>query len=625
MALAALEKPRHNPFRPDGWAGDVFDFLASLKLAVVLLVVLGVVCIAGTITESSYTARLAQRLVYRAGWFDLLLAGIFINVLFATLNRFPWRISQSGFLITHLGVLTLLVGSLIAHRFGVEGNLMLSEGQSGDRISLDRFHISFQEVGENARYKFETVEVEWGHPEKSEQHYPIKELGLNVIADNFYPHSEWVEEWEEGGPVENPAVHFAIDSTFAGRMAEGWLAPLFPGQNDVDLVAANVTSRLIGDAAALQEELQSSPSPREDSSKGWLEIQFGGGLEPQEIDVLQAMVTKVPIAGTEYSVFVTEQFDYAYVNSENRLADDPTKKPNPAILYEIYRGEEKIADRLFKFSLIPEFDSMHGKAEDLPFKIAYRRSLGGVRSGQAEFAILMGPGDDLHWKVTTGGGEVGSGSLEVGRPVPMTMMTAGMSLVVDRYLHTAQRRQNLVEMPIEKGDFRNKAAHLRVVDSDGNEKAFWQEAYSQQEIELGGKRFLVAYGPEQVPLGFSIQLKDFRLLTYPGSAGRPMSYESDVHVVARSGNGTMTRDVTIKMNEPMDHGGFRVFQSSYINEPRGDPQISVFSIAHNPGIWVIYIGSIVLCVGIALMFWAKPFFLNLELKRMMKAQKGAAA
>jgi hypothetical protein len=335
------------------------------------------------------------------------------------------------------------------------------------------------------------------------------------------------------------------------------------------------------------------------------------------VDVAEAMERKVPVEGTDYLIFVTSQYDYAYVDQNNELAENPARKPNPAVLYEIHRGDTKVADRLFEFALMPEFGSMHGIREEVPFEVTYQRQIEGQADRGAEIAILIGPGEGLSWKVTSSDGSVSGGPLEVDDRIPLESMQ-NMSLVVDRYLRNAQRHEKIVAMPIERGDFRNKAAHLRVSDSSGNETEFWQEAYDRQEIELGDRRFLVGYEPKEVPLGFSIQLKDFRLITYPGSAGRPMSYESDVRVVDRSGNETTTRDVTIAMNQPMDHGGYRVFQSSYHDFPKGDPRISVFSIARDPGISVLYFGSIVMCVGIAIMFWGKQFLSDLELKSALK-------
>ena len=70
-------------------------------------------------------------------------------------------------------------------------------------------------------------------------------------------------------------------------------------------------------------------------------------------------------------------------------------------------------------------------------------------------------------------------------------------------------------------------------------------------------------------------------------------------------NGT-TIERTIKMNQPLDYGGFRIFQSSYIQDPSLG-EASVFTVAKNPGITLIYMGSVILFIGVALLFYIKPF------------------
>lgn len=605
-------KPRGNPFRPNGVMGKVFDFLASLRLAVCLLTVMGLVCIAGTIAESNYTARLAQRLVYRTFWFDLLILAIFINVLFATLSRFPWRITQLGFLVTHLGVLTTLVGALISHRYGVEGQMMVSEGQTRDRIQLNTSFIGIQKEGDQVRHRFDAVEVEWGKPSpENPQVYEIPALGLKAIVTGFFPDSEWKEIWKDGGPMENPAIHFAIDNTTMGRMAEGWLAPKIPSNRSMNLGPATILAKWVPNEAALRAELAATPQSST-AELGILEIKLKGSSVTQRIDVAKAKMTPVPIEGTRYSIQVTDQMESGVINDSGVLANDPTQPPNPVVIYDVYQGDARILTRQIEYALFPDFDMMHNQEVESPFEATYRHEGSGPASG-AEFVLLLGPEKNLTWKVTTSTGQVTSGPITLGQPVPMPMMTAGMNLLIDEYFSHAWREEQLVERPIKKGEFGSRAARMELVSSTGEKQQVWAQMFEDNEVTLDGQKYHIVYQNDELPLGFSIQLKDFRLLHYPGGEIRPMSYESDVKVTSLSGNESLIRDnITIMMNEPLDHGGYRIFQSSYIDQPPGDPRISIFSIAYDPGITIIYAGSIILCLGIAIMFYGKPYLRKLE-------------
>lgn len=111
-----------------------FAFLASLKLAVILLVLLLVGLSAGTIVESRAGVEVAGRLVYYSWWF-LLLQGVFaINVALSIADHFPWGKKRIGFVMLHASLLLIFAGSVVTYFFKTEGSLFLWEGDSGYQI-----------------------------------------------------------------------------------------------------------------------------------------------------------------------------------------------------------------------------------------------------------------------------------------------------------------------------------------------------------------------------------------------------------------------------------------------------------------------------------------------------------
>ena len=87
-----LPMARSNPSEQLGWQRNpVFEFFASLKLAVVLLGVLIVAAIAGTIWESSFDAKVARAYVYGAPWFNFWLCLLAVNLAASALSRWPWN------------------------------------------------------------------------------------------------------------------------------------------------------------------------------------------------------------------------------------------------------------------------------------------------------------------------------------------------------------------------------------------------------------------------------------------------------------------------------------------------------------------------------------------------------
>lgn len=109
----------------------LYEGLASLILAVVLLLLLAAVLAWATFLERDYGTEAVHFAVYDSWWLAALLGLLGINVLCAALIRFPWRRYQTGFLITHAGILVLLVGCIYSAASGIDAQLPLFEGGIG--------------------------------------------------------------------------------------------------------------------------------------------------------------------------------------------------------------------------------------------------------------------------------------------------------------------------------------------------------------------------------------------------------------------------------------------------------------------------------------------------------------
>src|ERR1700754_2016725 len=131
-----------------GWQrNSIFKFFASLKLAVVLLAVIIIAAIAGTLYESSFDAKVARAYVYGAPWFNLWLVLLGANLTCSALSRWPWRKHHVAFLITHLGIITLLIGSLIGRIWGIEGTITLFKGEPPtNRLLVDERQLRVHDV-----------------------------------------------------------------------------------------------------------------------------------------------------------------------------------------------------------------------------------------------------------------------------------------------------------------------------------------------------------------------------------------------------------------------------------------------------------------------------------------------
>src|SRR5712671_5806633 len=137
-----------NSSRQPAWQRNaIFEFFASLKLAVVLLTMLIVAAIAGTLYESTFDAKVARAYVYGAPWFNAWLLFLAANLTVSALSRWPWKKHHVAFLVTHLGIITLLAGSLIGRVLGIEGTITLFKGEPPtNRLLVDQHQLRVRDT-----------------------------------------------------------------------------------------------------------------------------------------------------------------------------------------------------------------------------------------------------------------------------------------------------------------------------------------------------------------------------------------------------------------------------------------------------------------------------------------------
>lgn len=119
----------------------LFEFSASLELAVILIFSCAAALGWATFVESAYGTPAVQFGVYQTWWFALLNLLLAINIFCAAAIRYPWKRYQTGFVITHLGLLVLLFGCLMQRNGGIDAQLPIFEGQTGHRAFEDTHHF----------------------------------------------------------------------------------------------------------------------------------------------------------------------------------------------------------------------------------------------------------------------------------------------------------------------------------------------------------------------------------------------------------------------------------------------------------------------------------------------------
>ena len=218
----------------------LFRFLASIKLAVLILLGFVILLSIATFYESHTSTEQVQQVVYQTHWFDLLIFLLGVNVLASALIRYPWTMKQSGFVITHLGILIILTGALITRIFGIEGQITLQEGESTDSFVLDQAVLRITAVGRDAQKEFDPWFMKTPIPAGSEIEYEVGNLGLKCFVDGYYVNPRLDETITADGTKDQPAVLVSIQSANSPVSIQDWLVAGLPRRTSLQLNIAEV-------------------------------------------------------------------------------------------------------------------------------------------------------------------------------------------------------------------------------------------------------------------------------------------------------------------------------------------------------------------------------------------------
>lgn len=119
----------------------LYEFAASLKLAVTLIFSLAAVLAWATFVEMDFGLAAVHFALYNTWWFGLLGALLAVNIFCAAVIRYPWKRYQTGFVITHIGLLVLLFGCLLSRRGGIDAQMAVFEGETNHRAYTEDSRI----------------------------------------------------------------------------------------------------------------------------------------------------------------------------------------------------------------------------------------------------------------------------------------------------------------------------------------------------------------------------------------------------------------------------------------------------------------------------------------------------
>ena len=189
---------------------------------------LAVACIAATFYEAARGTAATQRLFYGSAWFTALLAVLAVNILFSTLERYPWTRHHAGFVVAHAGILMLLGGSLLSLHGGLDGRVAVAEGDTTDRMELpgEALHVGLPDDTHAVMPVSFSI-----RPPAPGTRLPVPGTDATLVVEEYQPNVHLGDVWAEalGGQSGSPALAFTLDGHNVEEQS-GWLMAGDPRQ-----------------------------------------------------------------------------------------------------------------------------------------------------------------------------------------------------------------------------------------------------------------------------------------------------------------------------------------------------------------------------------------------------------
>ncbi len=561
----------------------VFKYLSSVRLAIPLLIVVSLVIGAGTIVESRYNTELARLIFYDSSWFLVLLVLLWINIFCATISRYPFQKHHTGFVVTHIGLLTLLIGAMITGVYGIDGQLRVEEGSRNQVLVLPELVLEKSEYssidGKIQNHAIVTISKPFFKVHKS----PIEPWGVKTIL----PFSEVKEEFVESkNPDSGLAVGIFLKSPFfsVGEVLHSQAKPklnLGPAQIELKFKTSENQKKIGND--------QNDPRNLllvKDKTSGKVIAQFS----------LQQLQKGAQSVGKK-RIRLVKSFEQALVGKKSEIYDGGQANVNPALQLEISDGKAKV--REVAFAKFRDFSINSDGALGLVFE--YQRdevapltevepmmSPNGRPMGTHLISLIydVAHPDQIQIEFRKDGKVVATEKASSGATVTSPWM--GMTLGIGSLMTNAAVEEKIVAAEVKPGEpLPRSSVELH---PPGFAESFWLMEDESRDFFINGKKVTYYYGPRSIELPFTLNLKAFTKKDYLGTE-TPMSFESEVVIDQDQ------QSQKISMNEPMKRAGFTIYQSSYELHP-GRPTASIFSVNKDPGRPWKYVGSLILGIGI---------------------------
>ncbi|PYK02445.1 MAG: hypothetical protein DME63_06670 [Verrucomicrobia bacterium] len=434
-----------------------------------------------------------------------------------------------------------------------------------------------------------------------------------------------------------PAIHFKIETAMMNQHLESWLMADDPQHGNFSMGLANIelkrgsaptspssiTSTSKNEEKDLEESIfafSKAPDeqighvnkggstgakvqlePPRNRNKGRVLISLGG--KESSFDVAENVGREMKIEKTPFTLKIDNYWaDFRIENGKpGSISDQPN---NPAVLVTI-RGKAVPAT-------IVETKNPHGGGE-LP-TTGGPPTMPAVGDAAPNHLILFVANDGaISYELLSRKSGKSSGKIDINKP--LTTGWADWQLVIDKAMPHAEQWMDFTPAKSETTSTSAGAAELpdgvRIrVEQNGETLEQWVPAGWQVTVPTLPNETMVAYGWKTLPLPIGLELLDFEVKRNEGSDS-PAGFKSTLRVSSSDGESATG---ACWMNHPFSYPSswlrtwtgftYKISQASWNPENLGQSSVQIL---RDPGWLLKWIGSLLVVIGVFMMFYLQPY------------------
>ena len=155
---------------------------------------------AATFIENDFGTSSAQKVIYQARWFELLLL-LFSGALVANIYRFRMIAQKKwAILVFHAAMIVIIAGAAVTRYTGYEGMMHIREGSTSHTFTSTEMYLLFEVTANGQRYNFEEPVYFASLGNNSfERSYALGDKILNFRVKDFIPNPKEELLFDESG------------------------------------------------------------------------------------------------------------------------------------------------------------------------------------------------------------------------------------------------------------------------------------------------------------------------------------------------------------------------------------------------------------------------------------------